>query len=293
MTTNYALPQPRKTVTSVSFGKKATIDRNNFMSPDLRKTPSQRSDLFSSRPSLSLFDRPHLKSSASERVILTTSSNSDTDTDSFEYYHLERRSEPSFFFKHNNYSNNKNNINSNINSNNDNNNNNNNNGNKNQTFKEPTSSRLKSKTLNDTNKRILSATVDSYSHHHNKNHNHNHHDNTMHFEEDASIYQRFLNTTIQDKPLKQYQTAVRNIWALAFGQYWTTFDDVVILGCAPTGLFGHVSKMYEQGARGVVNLCEEYSGPESYYKELGKLLLYMFFFNIIISMFFFIVFFYE
>lgn len=82
-------------------------------------------------------------------------------------------------------------------------------------------------------------------------------------------YHTYLNKRDPVNPIKKYQTVVRNVWALAFGSYWTPFDDTVILGCAPTGLFGHVNKMYDLGVRGVLNMCEEYAGPESYYKDAG------------------------
>jgi atypical dual specificity phosphatase len=45
--------------------------------------------------------------------------------------------------------------------------------------------------------------------------------------------------------------------------------DTVILGCAPVGFLGHPDKLYKLGVRGVVNMCYEYTGPTSYYNNLG------------------------
>lgn len=46
-------------------------------------------------------------------------------------------------------------------------------------------------------------------------------------------------------------------------------DLQIVLGCAPMFYLGHPKAMYDMHIRGVVNMCSEYSGPESAYKELG------------------------
>lgn len=53
------------------------------------------------------------------------------------------------------------------------------------------------------------------------------------------------------------------------GNYWTTIDDTLYLGCAPMGLLGHPSELHKLGVRGVINMCYEYNGPKSYYSDLG------------------------
>lgn len=57
--------------------------------------------------------------------------------------------------------------------------------------------------------------------------------------------------------------------ALRIGNYWTEIDDTVILGCAPMGFMGHPEKMAKLGVKGVVNMCFEYSGPQTYYAQQG------------------------
>lgn len=56
---------------------------------------------------------------------------------------------------------------------------------------------------------------------------------------------------------------------LRLGNYWTKVDETLYLGCAPMGLLKHPKKLYDMGVRGVVNMCYEYEGPVSSYKELG------------------------
>jgi atypical dual specificity phosphatase len=57
------------------------------------------------------------------------------------------------------------------------------------------------------------------------------------------------------------------------GNYWTPIDDTLILGCAPMALFGHPKALFKLGVRGVVNMCDEYSGPVDAYKNLNILQL--------------------
>jgi len=56
---------------------------------------------------------------------------------------------------------------------------------------------------------------------------------------------------------------------MRIGNYWTVVDDTIILGCAPMGFLDHPKQMHTLGIRGVVNMCEEYSGPQTQYAELG------------------------
>ena len=53
------------------------------------------------------------------------------------------------------------------------------------------------------------------------------------------------------------------------GNYWTTVDDTLYLGCAPMGILGHPSQLHKLGVRGVINMCYEYDGPKNYYSDLG------------------------
>lgn len=54
-----------------------------------------------------------------------------------------------------------------------------------------------------------------------------------------------------------------------WGNLWTQLDDTAILGVAPMTLFGHPQQLYDQGVRGVVNMCYEYEGPVKEFKRLG------------------------
>ena len=57
--------------------------------------------------------------------------------------------------------------------------------------------------------------------------------------------------------------------AMRIGNYWTPLDDTVILGCAPMNILGVPDKLHALGVRGVVNMCNEYSGPTGAYARLG------------------------
>ena len=57
--------------------------------------------------------------------------------------------------------------------------------------------------------------------------------------------------------------------ALRWGNLWTKVDDSLIVGTAPVGFLGHPQQLYKQGVRGVINMCEEYAGPQGYYNDLG------------------------
>jgi atypical dual specificity phosphatase len=54
-----------------------------------------------------------------------------------------------------------------------------------------------------------------------------------------------------------------------FGNWKTEIDETVILGGAPFGFMGLPDQLYEEGVRGVINMCEEYKGPCRSYKKLG------------------------
>jgi len=56
---------------------------------------------------------------------------------------------------------------------------------------------------------------------------------------------------------------------LRLGNYWTTLDETLILGCAPFSIAGHPQALYKSGVRGVVNMCAEYQGPKDEYAKLG------------------------
>lgn len=62
---------------------------------------------------------------------------------------------------------------------------------------------------------------------------------------------------------------------LRLKNYWTELDDTLILGCAPFAALGHVKSMYDIGVRGVVNLCDEYHGPQDAYDSFGIKQLYL------------------
>jgi atypical dual specificity phosphatase len=62
-------------------------------------------------------------------------------------------------------------------------------------------------------------------------------------------------------------TALRRLWV---GSWTTVIDDTVVMGGAPFGFLGWPERLYhEYGIRGVVNMCEEYTGPVDQYKALG------------------------
>lgn len=55
-----------------------------------------------------------------------------------------------------------------------------------------------------------------------------------------------------------------------WGNYWTHIDNTIILGAAPLGgIFQHPKMLLNLGVKGVINLCDEYSGPKSDYLDLG------------------------
>ena len=56
---------------------------------------------------------------------------------------------------------------------------------------------------------------------------------------------------------------------MRLGNYWTVMDDTVILGCAPLGMLGIPQKLHDLNVRGVINMCNEFSGPEKAYERLG------------------------
>ncbi|CAB9508812.1 Phosphatidylglycerophosphatase and protein-tyrosine phosphatase 1 [Seminavis robusta] len=55
-----------------------------------------------------------------------------------------------------------------------------------------------------------------------------------------------------------------------YGKWSTAIDNTVVLGAAPFGFANVPERLYnEYGVRGVINLCEEYSGPDQHYQRLG------------------------
>jgi len=53
------------------------------------------------------------------------------------------------------------------------------------------------------------------------------------------------------------------------GQWETVVDDTVLIGGAPFAPWMPLNLYENHGVRGVINLCEEYSGPERMYDSLG------------------------
>ncbi|KAE8904820.1 hypothetical protein PF005_g10791 [Phytophthora fragariae] len=49
--------------------------------------------------------------------------------------------------------------------------------------------------------------------------------------------------------------------------YWTLVDSHVLLGAAPMSFMPHVDALVSRGVRAVVNLCDEYAGPEQQYRR--------------------------
>lgn len=43
----------------------------------------------------------------------------------------------------------------------------------------------------------------------------------------------------------------------------------MILGAAPLAILGHVQHLHDMRVTGVVNMCDEYAGPESLYRRCG------------------------
>jgi hypothetical protein len=62
---------------------------------------------------------------------------------------------------------------------------------------------------------------------------------------------------------------------MRLGNFWTPVDDTVILGCAPMAIFDHPTQLYKMGVRGVVNMCYEYAGPITSYRQLGMKQLHL------------------
>lgn len=62
-------------------------------------------------------------------------------------------------------------------------------------------------------------------------------------------------------------------WNLLLGRllktrrWWDPIDPLVILGARPSS--ADALRLHEQGVRAVVNMCEEYEGPQTEYRRLG------------------------
>jgi hypothetical protein len=54
------------------------------------------------------------------------------------------------------------------------------------------------------------------------------------------------------------------------GSWSTVVDDTVVMGGCPFGFANIPEHLYDEyGVRGVINMCKEYAGPASKYKQLG------------------------
>lgn len=54
------------------------------------------------------------------------------------------------------------------------------------------------------------------------------------------------------------------------GKWSTDIDDSIVLGGAPFGFLGVPERLYDDyGVRGVINMCQEYCGPQKAYEKLG------------------------
>ncbi|CEG47650.1 phosphatidylinositol phosphatase [Plasmopara halstedii] len=49
--------------------------------------------------------------------------------------------------------------------------------------------------------------------------------------------------------------------------YWTLVDSHVFVGAAPMSFMPHVDALVSRGVRAVINLCDEYAGPEKQYRR--------------------------
>lgn len=49
--------------------------------------------------------------------------------------------------------------------------------------------------------------------------------------------------------------------------YWTLVDPHVLLGAAPMSFMPHVDHFVSLGVGAVINLCDEYAGPETQYRK--------------------------
>lgn len=54
-----------------------------------------------------------------------------------------------------------------------------------------------------------------------------------------------------------------------WSNYWTALDETLFVGAAPLSILGHPKVLHALGVRGVINLCDEYAGPELQYDLLG------------------------
>lgn len=64
-------------------------------------------------------------------------------------------------------------------------------------------------------------------------------------------------------------------FAKRVGKWTTMVDETVMLGGAPFDVLGLPEKLYDEGVRGVVNMCEEYKGPVRKYNHLGMSQLWL------------------
>lgn len=58
-------------------------------------------------------------------------------------------------------------------------------------------------------------------------------------------------------------------------EFYTEVDHAIVLGHAPIPGFGHAERLFQAGVTGVVNLCDEYGGPEAAYRRCGIRQLYV------------------
>jgi atypical dual specificity phosphatase len=69
------------------------------------------------------------------------------------------------------------------------------------------------------------------------------------------------------------------LWNFSLGRvlgtrrWWDRIDPYVILGAMP--LKSDASKLFDEGVRGVVNMCREYPGPTAEYQRLGMQQLWL------------------
>lgn len=64
-------------------------------------------------------------------------------------------------------------------------------------------------------------------------------------------------------------------FARRVGQWTTIVDDTVMIGGAPFDALGLPEKLYDEGVRGVINMCAEYKGPVRKYSRLGMSQLWL------------------
>jgi len=60
-----------------------------------------------------------------------------------------------------------------------------------------------------------------------------------------------------------------NYYLQPFGKHdwWNRIDNYLLLGALPSKYA--VSELYKEGVRGVINTCDEYTGPISTYEQYG------------------------